>query len=196
MLHGSAQRMLDAAAVEAVDGLKLVERDDNAGLAQIAEASGQGKHVGGKSRDIAVGPDGRELHRHAHRPGRVGLESQLRLCRADGFFNPGARLVPTCLHGEQRARVTFEKSEIRAVAADRHLGGERAAAADGAKRVPDQRGLAVPPRRDEEHLLPGRQVAHEPIQLVDAIDERCRRHDLTVHKWVFHYVNLRNGYVL
>ena len=129
-------------------------------------------------------------------PGRVGFEPQLRLRGADGVLEPGARLVPAGLHLEQRPCIAFEECEVGAVAADRHFGGERAAAADGAQRLPDQRRLAVPPRRDEKHLLAGRQVAHEPIQLVDAVDERCRRHDLAVHEWIFHYVNLRNGYVL
>ena len=84
MLHGGAQRVLDAAAVESVDGLKLVERDDDAGLAQIAEAPGQREHLGREARDVAIGADGRELHRHPHRPRRVGLEAQLRLRGADG----------------------------------------------------------------------------------------------------------------
>ena len=111
-------------------------------------------------------------------------------------LQPAARLVPAGLHREQRPGVALEECEVGAVAADRDFGGERAAAADGAQRLPDQRRLAVSSRRDEEDLLAGCQVAHEAIQLVDAIDERCRRHDLAVHEWVFHYVNLRNGYVL
>ena len=196
MLHRGAQRVLDTAAVESVDGLKLVERDDDARLAQIAEAPGQREHLGGEARDVAIGPGGGELHRHPHRSRRVGLDPQLRLCRGDGFFEPAARLVPTRLHRQQRPGVALEEREIGAVAADRDVGGQGAAAADGPQRLPDEGRLAVPSGRDEEDLLARRQVAHEPVQLVDAIDERCRGHDLAVYEWVFHYVNLRNGYVL
>ena len=72
----------------------------------------------------------------------------------------------------------------------------------GRQRVANQRGLAVPAGRDEEHLLAGRQVADQPVQLVDAVDERRGRHDFAVDEWVLHYgisYNeyglYRNGYV-
>ena len=181
--------MFDAAAVEPVDRLELVERDDDARLAQIAEAPWQRKYLGRQARDVAVAPDARELHRHAHRARWSRPRAAAPALRAaDRLLEPAARLVPARLHREQRSRVAFEKGEIGAVAADRDFGGQRAAAADGAQRLADQGRLAVAPRGDEEDFLAGGQIAHEPVQLVDAIDERRRGHDLAVHEWVFHYV--------
>jgi len=50
--------------------------------------------------------------------------------------------------------------------------------------------------RDEEHLLAGRQVADQPVELRHAIDEGARRHDLAIDKGIGHYVNVCNDYVI
>ena len=64
---------------------------------------------------------------------------------------------------------------------------QRAAARHRRQRVADQRRLAVAPRRDQEDLLGGGEVGHQPVELDDAVDERRRRHDLAVDEWVLHY---------
>ena len=46
MLNGRPQRVFDAAAVESVNRLELVEGDDDAGLPQIAEPPWQGEDLG------------------------------------------------------------------------------------------------------------------------------------------------------
>ena len=69
MLHGRAHGVLDAAAVEAANGLELVERDHDLPLAQLVQPLRQREDVGGQPGDVAVGADGRELHRHAHGAG-------------------------------------------------------------------------------------------------------------------------------
>ena len=55
VLGGRAQRVLDAAAVEAVDRLELVERDDDGALALGREPAGQREHLVGEAIDVAVG---------------------------------------------------------------------------------------------------------------------------------------------
>ena len=103
MLHGGAQRVLDAAAVERVDRLKLVERDDDARFAQIAEAAWQRKHLGRQARDVAVAAGARKRHRHPHRP----VESAS--SRSSGFAVPIASLSqlralsqPLCIASSDR----------------------------------------------------------------------------------------------
>ncbi len=100
----------------------------------------------------------------------------------------------TCLSGGQRPRVAFEKCDVRAEAADGHLDGERALPAHRRQRVPDERRLAIPARRDEKDLLRRRQVADEPLELVHAVDECRRGHDFAVDEGVLHYVEQYNRY--
>ena len=57
MLHGGAHRVLDGSAVEAADGLKLVERDDNRAIAGLGEPRGQGEHFLREPGDIAFRAD-------------------------------------------------------------------------------------------------------------------------------------------
>ena len=111
------------------------------------------------------------------------------------FSQPRALSHPLCMP-MQRARISLQKGEIGAVAADRDVRRQRSAARNRSQSLPDQGGLAVTPRGNEEDLLARGQIAHEPVELVDAVDERRRRHHLAVDKWIFHYVVLRNGYVL
>ncbi len=68
VLRRGAQRVLDAAAVEAVDGLELVERDDDRTLARGGEPAGQGEDLGGEAADVALA-SGRSGKATEKRPG-------------------------------------------------------------------------------------------------------------------------------
>ena len=72
LLRGGAQRVLDAAAVEAVDRLELVERDDDRALLFGREAAGQREDLVGEPVDVAVVLDEREGHGEAPRARCVG----------------------------------------------------------------------------------------------------------------------------
>ena len=58
--------------------------------------------------------------------------------------------------------------------------------ASAVERLPDQRRLAVAPRRDQEDLLPGCEVADQPVELGLAVDERLAGDDLAVDEGVLH----------
>ena len=73
---------------------------------------------------------------------------------------------------------------------------ERAAARHGGERVADERRLAEAAGRDQEHLLAGRQIGDQPIQLDDPVGERRRRHDLAVDEGILHYGESYNGYMI
>ena len=90
----------------------------------------------------------------------------------------------------ERAGVALEEREVGAVAADGDLDRERAAPAERLERLPDERRLAVPPRRDEEHLLPVAEVGDQPVELDFAVDERLAGHDFAVDEGVVHCVTL------
>ena len=74
MLRGGAQRVLDAAAVEAVDRLELVERDDDGALPFGGQPAGQREDLVGQPVDVAVGraPAGNATEK---RPGPVSFGS-------------------------------------------------------------------------------------------------------------------------
>jgi hypothetical protein len=101
-----------------------------------------------------------------------------------------------------RIHATARSQRVRAVARDRDLDGQGAAAVERVERTADERRLAVAARRDEEDLLARGQVLGEPAQLVLAVDERGGRHDLAVDEGVLHvasreqpgYAERRNGY--
>ena len=196
MLDRGAQRVLDRAAVEAADRLELVERDDDLPPADLREARGQREHLLGEPGDVAFrsdvgkrdgqGAEGRPVRRDPHfGPGRP-----------DDLAQPRARAIPSGLGGDERAGVAFEKRDVGAEAADGDLDGEGAAPRHRGERVADERRLAVAPGRDEEHLLPGGQVADEAVELDDAVDEGGGRDDLAVDEGVLHYVKCHNRYVL
>jgi hypothetical protein len=71
VLHRGAQRLFDAAAVEAADRLELVERHDDPAAARVGETGGQREHLGREARDVARGADGGEGDRHAEVPSGV-----------------------------------------------------------------------------------------------------------------------------
>ena len=186
MLRGGAQRVLDAAAVEGVDGLELVERHDDGALPFGRQLAGQREDLVGQPIHVAFAVDHRKRDREPAGPGDPRLVADLGTRRGDGRGEPVARPLPACLHAGQCAGISFEKRQVGAVAADGDLDRQRAAPGGGAQRLPDQRRLAVAARRDEEDLLAGRQVLDEALQLGLAIDERLDGHDFAVDEWVLH----------
>ena len=99
-------------------------------------------------------------------------------------MQPAARALPSRLDGRERPRVALEERDVRAVAADGDLDGERAAPGQRGERLADQRRLAVAARRDEEDLLAGGQIADQPVELGLAVDEGRGRDDLAVDERV------------
>ena len=75
MLRGRAQRVLDAAAVEGIDRLELVERDDDGALALRGEPAGQREDLVGQPIDVAVGRAPAETRREAARARRPSARS-------------------------------------------------------------------------------------------------------------------------
>src|SRR5438552_10052159 len=118
MLRGRAKGVLDGAAVEAVDCLELVEGDDDGALALGGESPWQREHLVGETIDVACRRDQWE------RDGQPAESSLLRLVpdfgarRCDGVGQPRARAVPLRFDGGDRARVSLEEGQVRAVAAD------------------------------------------------------------------------------
>ena len=84
------------------------------------------------------------------------------------------------------AGVALEEGDVRAVAADRDLDGERAAPGERGQCLAHQRRLAVAPRRDQKDLLAGAEVGDQAVELDRAVGERLARHDLAVDERVVH----------
>ena len=186
MLRGRPQRVLDAAAVEGVDGLELVERHDDGALPFGCQLARQREDLVREAIHVALAADHRERDRQAAGPGDSRLVSDLRTGRRDHRGEPVAGPLPPCLHARQCAGVAFEKRQVGAVTADRDLDRQRGAPGQRRQCLPHQRGLPVASRRDQEDLLPGRQVLDEPLQLVLPVDERLDRDDFTVDERVLH----------
>src|ERR1041385_1242681 len=85
MLRGGAQRMLDAAAVEAVDRLKLVECDDHRALALGGELARKREDVIGEAIDIARRRRMRERHRESAEARFFRLVANLRPAGSDSL---------------------------------------------------------------------------------------------------------------
>ena len=77
LLCGGPQRVLDAAAIEAVNRLKLVERHHDRAFLFSCEATWQREDLVGKAVDVALVLDEWELHREATGPGGVGVVPHL-----------------------------------------------------------------------------------------------------------------------
>ena len=194
VLDGRAHRVLHGPTVESGDRLELVEGDDELAAARLGETGGQSEHLLGQPGDVAFGLHAWKRDGEAAEGIGLGGHPDLGARRADDLEQPGAGPVPAALGGNQGARVSLEERDIGAEAADRDLDGERAAPRHRRERVPDERRLAVAPRRDEEHLLRRREVADQPLQLDGAVDERRGRHHFAVDERVVHYVNSRSRY--
>ncbi len=197
MLHGRPHGVLDRAAVELANRLKLVQRHHHFAATGFGQPAGQREDVLCEPRDVTL-----RFHRgkgNGQRAERrlAGRVADLGARRPDGFFEPCARAVPPCFGGHKRSRVALEKADVRAETTDGDVDGQRAAPRDGRERLPDQRRLAVPARGNQEHLLSVVEVADQALQLGRAVDEGGRGHDLAVHEGIpVHYVALRNGYVI
>ena len=95
MLRRGAQRVLDAAAVEAVDRLELVERDDDRALALGGQPAGQREDLVGQPVDVARGRAPAERRpRSGRRPRCVGLVADLRARRGDGAESASRARAP------------------------------------------------------------------------------------------------------
>ena len=186
VLDGRAQRVLDASAVEGADRLELVERHGETAAARLGDAAGQREHLLGDARHVPVRADRRERQGQLAAAVVVRLDAHLVADGAEHVAQPPAGPVEARLDRQQRARVALEERDVRAVAADGDVDRERAAAFRAAQRLPHERGLAVAARRDQEDLLPGEQIAREPIELRFAVDERRGRDDFAVDEWVMH----------
>ena len=194
-LDGGAQRMLDAAAVEGGNRLELVERDGQLAAAAVGDPAGQREDLLRQPRHVAVAARRRERHGERSLAGRRAIDPHFRPHRRQRLAQPRHRAPGLLLDRRQRARIAFEKADVRAVAADGDVDDQRAAAGGGGERSPDQRRLAVAARRDEEHLLAGEQIAGEAVELVFAIDERGLGDDLAIDEGVGrHYAVCRNSY--
>jgi hypothetical protein len=127
-------------------------------------------------------------HREAAQARVLGFVAQFGAGGPDGVREPLARTVPLGVEGGQRAGVSLEERQVRAVAGDRHLHGQRALPAERGERLTDERRLAVAARGDEEDLLAAGQIGNQPVQLDLAVDEGLIRDDLAVYEGVLHSV--------
>ena len=126
MLHRCAQRMLDAAAVEAANRLELIERDANGGARTSAMRPGSAKTSCAR----------RATSRSERTAGKATASPRCR--RASIRCGPPAAsrrspraassraFVERVSADEDRARVALEKRQVGAVAADGNLDREAA----------------------------------------------------------------------
>ena len=196
VLHRRAHRVLDQSAVEAGNGLELVERDDHLAAARLGESRRQREDFLRQPPDVAIRAHGREGHGDRAERRGVRRVADLGAGRSHRVPQPAPRAVAPGFRGDQRARVALEERDVRAEAADGDLDGQRAAARHHRERAPDERRLAVAPRRDQEDLLGRGQIGDQPVELGDAIGEGRRRHDLAVDERVLRYVKHRNRYAV
>ena len=82
------------------------------------------------------------------------------------------------------ARAYPSRNATSSEAADRELERRDAALGQRGGGLVDERRLAIPPWRDQEDLLPGREVGRKPVELDITTHERRRRHHLTVDEGV------------
>ncbi len=178
--------MFDAPAVERRDALELVERDRHPAAPGFGDASREGKDLVREVRDVAFGPDRWEGHGDLAAPGFVRLDAHLGPDARQHLAQPRASAIEPGFGRRQGAGIAFEKGDVRAVAADLHLDREGTAAGRALQRLADERRLAVAARRDEEDLLPGIEVAAEPVELDLAVDEGRGRNDFPVDEGIGH----------
>ena len=95
LLRRGAQRVLDAAAVEAVDRLELVERDDDRPLPLGGQPAGQREDLVGQPVDVALGLDRGKRDGELGRARSPRLVADLRPRRRDRLGQPGRAPAPT-----------------------------------------------------------------------------------------------------
>src|SRR5262249_23273882 len=116
--------------------------------------------------------------------------------RADRLAQPRTGVVGPGFGRGDCAGVSLEERDVRAEAADRDGDRDRALARHRRESPGDQRRLAVAPRRDEEDLLTGGEIGHQPAQLVGSVDERRRRNHFAIDERIAGYVEHRSGYAV
>src|SRR5262249_28539695 len=94
MLCSGAKRVLDAAAVEAVDRLEFVERNDEGPFAIGRQLARQRKDLVGEAVQVAAGGNLRKRDGEAPQARILRLVANLRTRRRDGLHEPGARPIP------------------------------------------------------------------------------------------------------
>jgi hypothetical protein len=191
--------VLDAAAVEGGDRLKLVERHREAPPAIARDARREIEDLLGEARDVAPAArvrkgDLERTDRGTTLQGRRGnLVPDLGPDAAQQLPDPGSGPVRPCLDRDQRARESLEEGDVGAVAGDRDLDRQRARARAPAQRVPDERRLTVSAWRDEEDLLAVEQIAPEAVELRLAVDERRHGRNLAVDERVPSHAAIRSS---
>src|SRR6187402_2155626 len=131
MLGGRAQRMFDAAAVETVDRLELVERDDDGALALAGELTGKQEDFVGEAIHIACGRHLRKCDREPPEARFFRFVANLRTRRDDRLGKPRPCALPFRFDGGNGPRIALEEGEVRAVAADGEVDGERSTSPEG-----------------------------------------------------------------
>jgi hypothetical protein len=180
--------VLDGAAIERVDPLELVERDDDLPPAVGGEPPRQRKQLIGKARHVSLGPHQGKHDGQAAGPGAVLLEPDLRTRGRDRLQQPLPRAFPPRFDRGERPRVALEEGDVGAVSGHRQLDDQYAPPLERPQRLPHQRRLAVAPRRDQEDLLRGGEIRDEAVELVRTVGEGAGGYDLAVHERVLHGV--------
>jgi hypothetical protein len=161
------------------------QRDYDSPLLAFGDVRRQREHFLGESRDVAIRARRRKRQRDLRAAARLHLVAHFRPDRGEHLLQPRAGAIGLRLERHQRARIAFEERDVRAEAADRHLRGQHLLLRERGEHVTDQRRLAVAARRDQKDLLAAGEIAHQPVHLVGAIDERIERHDLAVDEGIF-----------
>src|SRR5262249_4345001 len=197
-LNSAPHHVLDGFAIKACNRLEFIERDHHFAAAFLGQPRGKREDLLGKPRDVAIRADaGKEDGGQAPLADRhIGGVTHFGPGRLDHLAQPAAGPVPAGCGRDERARVPFEKGDVRAETADGNLDGQHSAARHGRQRPPDERRFAVPARGDEEYLLAGRQISNQAIELPGAIGEGGGRNNLAVDEGILHYVKRYNRYVL
>jgi hypothetical protein len=90
-LDGCTERMLDAAAIEGIDRLELVERDRELPSAGLRDAAGKREHFLRKARHFALGSCRRKRDREPGFPGCRGFDPHFRPDRRERLAEPRHR---------------------------------------------------------------------------------------------------------
>ena len=130
MLHRGAQRVLDAAAVEAADRLELVERDGEPAAARRRRAGRAARTPPAPAATTSRRCGRRETTTREPRcrRGPVRRRTSARTA-SSSVAQPGRARGPSRVStDDQRPGVALEERDVRAEAADGDLDGQRAAA--------------------------------------------------------------------
>ena len=140
------QRMLDRAAVEALDRLELVQGDHHGSLSLRGEPPGQGEDLVRQPVDVALRPGRRKRDRETVWAPVLGFVADLRPRRRDGSGQPGSCGLPFRVGRGEGACIALEKRDVRTVAADRQIDRQRSVPRERGQRAAHEGRLAVSPR--------------------------------------------------